>query len=76
MKPPFDFAKAVEKQHHKLMKKYGGVVSLHEGHSLLREEFEEFWDEVKLKPKNRKPKRIRQELIQLAAVAQIVAESV
>ena len=70
------FPDAVAKQHTKLMKKHGGILSLHEGHSLLREEFEEFWDEVKLKPKNRSASRLRGELIQLAAVAQIIAESV
>jgi cephalosporin-C deacetylase-like acetyl esterase len=45
--------------------------SLHEAHSVIEEEFDEFWDEVKKNPRKH-PLRTtlaRAELIQLAAMA-------
>lgn len=51
---------------------YGKMSSLHEGASILREEYEEFWDEVKLKQHSKE--RLVTELIQVAAVAQCIAE--
>lgn len=41
--------------------------SAHEAESVLREEMDEFWDEVKKKKRN--PGRMYEELIQVAAVA-------
>ena len=52
------------------------IHSLHEGHSILLEEVEEFWDEVKKKSKNRDPKKIYKELVQVAAMAQRIVEDV
>jgi hypothetical protein len=43
--------------------------SAHEGHSTLREEFEELWDEVKVKQGQRLVHRMRHEAIQVAAMA-------
>lgn len=38
----------------------------HQAHSVIREEFEEFWDEVKKKKHD--PKRMREELVQIGAM--------
>lgn len=51
---------------------YKPMNSPHEAHSVIQEEFEEFWDEVKQynlrKGRDTRP-RMREELIQLAAMA-------
>jgi hypothetical protein len=47
--------------------KYGPFNSLHEAESVLREEFEELWDEVK--KRERDPARIRSEARDVASVA-------
>jgi hypothetical protein len=41
----------------------------HEGISVIREEFEELWDEVKLNQNVRNPEKMRKEAVQLAAMA-------
>lgn len=43
--------------------------SYHEAYGVLKEEVDEFWEEVRLKEANRKPENLRHELIQVAAVA-------
>lgn len=43
--------------------------SAHEGISILKEEIDELWDEVKIKPKNRDLAKMRAEAIQVAAMA-------
>lgn len=46
---------------------HGPMHSYHEGHSVIEEEFEELWDEIKVKrPDNAK---LVEEAIQLAAMA-------
>lgn len=49
--------------------------SAHEAYGVLKEEVDEFWDEVKKKSKNRDPANMLLELVQIAAVAQKAAES-
>lgn len=41
--------------------------SLHEAHSVMREEFDEFWDEVKRQETNNAA--VKMELVQVAAMA-------
>lgn len=48
--------------------------SWHEAHSILREEFEEFWDEVKKKQSERDPERLLSELVDIVQVAERAAE--
>lgn len=50
-------------------KVHGPYASAHEAFAVLLEEVDELWDEVKRKRDARCPKRMRQELIQVAAVA-------
>lgn len=52
-----------------------GMVSLHEAKAIIEEEFDEFWDEVKINPKKlehwqveSRKKNIKKELIQIAAM--------
>jgi hypothetical protein len=51
-----------------------GMHSLHEAHSIILEEVEEFWDQVKLKASKRDHANVFEELIQIAAMAQRAAE--
>lgn len=48
--------------------------SLHEAHSVILEEVEEFWDQVKLKASKRDHANILEELVQIAAMARRAAE--
>jgi NTP pyrophosphatase (non-canonical NTP hydrolase) len=43
--------------------------SAHEAYGVLAEEVDEFWDEVKKKRRDRNPEAMRDELVQIAAVA-------
>ncbi len=48
---------------------YPPMASAHEGYAVLLEEVDELWDEVKKKPANQDPARLRAEVIQVAAMA-------
>ena len=48
--------------------------SLHEAHSVLLEEVEEFWDEVKKKADKRDYSNMLKELVQIATLCQRTAE--
>ena len=48
---------------------YGPMHSPHEGFAILKEEVDELWDEVKRKPLERSNERMREEAIQIAAMA-------
>ena len=48
---------------------YGPFHSAHEGHSVLREEFEELWDEVKVAQPRRDIEKMKHEALQTAAMA-------
>lgn len=52
---------------HKARSKHGSMTSPHEGSAVIREEFEELWDEIKAD--RGLQKSARQEAIQLAAMA-------
>lgn len=43
--------------------------SAHEGYSVLAEEVDELWQEVKIKQKDRNPVTMQEEAIQIAAMA-------
>jgi len=48
---------------------YPPMSSVHEGHSILKEEQEELWDEIKKSPKKRDFTKIEEEAVQVAAMA-------
>lgn len=62
------FELAVARTNHEPMR------SSHEAFSVILEELEEFWDQVKLKVELRSPDKMLGELIQIAAMAQRAAE--
>jgi hypothetical protein len=49
------------------VKKFGDFSSVHEGYAVLKEEIDELWDEIKNKNSTRE--RMREEAIQVAAMA-------
>ncbi len=49
--------------------KYPSMCTAHDGHSVLREEFEELWTEVKVKQGHRDEDKLYAEAIQTAAMA-------
>lgn len=51
---------------HNATDKFGPFNSTHEAYAVLKEEFDEFWDEVKKKNPNRE--NMRKELVQIAAM--------
>lgn len=48
---------------------HGDFQSVHEGYGVLKEEVDEFWDEIKKKPKDRNIDNLRKEASQIAAMA-------
>ncbi len=50
-----------------------GLRSSHEAHSVLKEEYDELWDEIKVKSSRRDAQRMRHEAIQVAATALRIA---
>lgn len=66
----------VEREIKKAETRWGPISTAHEGYSILLEEVDEFWDHVKMQQKDRDLKKMRDELIQVAAVAIRVAHSV
>jgi glutamyl-tRNA reductase len=56
--------------------KYRPMASAHEGWAIIREEIDELWDEVKKKPSERDTIAMYEELVQIAAMAQRMAEDI
>ena len=63
------FLQDVEDEVEKAGEKHAPMNSLHGGYAVLLEEFDELWDQVKLKRSERDPENICLELIQIAAMA-------
>ena len=55
---------------------YRDMASAHEGWAVLREEVDELWEEVKKKPSKRDTAAMYIELVQVAAMAQRMAEDI
>ena len=56
--------------------KHKPINSAHEGYAVILEELDEFWDEVKKKREMRDKRRMYDELVQIAAMAQRTADDV
>ena len=68
------FPEWVRNELNKARVKHKGANSPHEGYAIIREELDEFWDEVKAQHHNKQ--RMLEELVQVAAMCQRVAEDV
>ena len=68
------FPEMVERELEKARAMHGPQHSAHEAYAVILEELDEFWEEVRLKQRNRDPKRMLKELVQIAAMAQRTAE--
>ena len=54
--------------------KFDPIGNLHEGYAVLLEEVDELWDEVRKQPSVRRKSDVMSELVQIAAMAQRIAE--
>lgn len=70
------FQELVEKELEKARSMHPSINSLHEGYAVILEELDELWDEVRKKSAQRDPMRIVEELVQIGAMCQRVAEDV
>lgn len=74
---PMTFSDMVKAELTQARIKYPGVQhSVHEGFSVLYEEVDELWDEVRRKQADRNHAAMLKELVQIAAMAQRMAEDV
>ena len=60
---------SAERELDRAFKNYPAMASPHEGFAILLEEVDELWDEVKPKPYLRSRERMREEAMQIAAMA-------
>ena len=60
---------SVENEIQRAVELHGPMNSLHEGYAVILEEMDELWDQVKLRAHNRDLENIREEAIQIAAMA-------
>lgn len=58
-----------EKEMREATDEHGRMKSAHEAYSVILEELDEFWDEVRKKESNRDKANMKKELIQLGAMA-------
>lgn len=63
------FLQAIFKEYLRASEKFGPFHSPHEGIAVIREEFEELWDEIKKKQTDRSLTLMREECIQVGAMA-------
>lgn len=60
---------AVRDELARAMTKHSSMTNGHEAYAVILEELDEFWDEVKLRADRRSPEKMREELLQTAAMA-------
>ena len=70
------FNELIEKEALRAREKHKPINSVHEGYSVILEEMDEFWDEVKKKSSLRDPNHMLEELVQIATMARRCAEDV
>ncbi len=69
-----DTMKEIEAELQSARKKHGDMSSGHEGYGVIKEEFDELWDEIKNRKQDKE--RMREEAIQVAAMAARFVEDV
>jgi len=69
-----NFSVLVQNELQRARKMNAPMHSAHEAYSVILEELDEFWEEVRKKRKDRDPKKMGDELIQIAAMVQRAAE--
>ena len=70
------FNQLVQEELKRARQQHGPMLSIHEGYSVILEELDEVWEEVKKKTKERDLDNLFKELIQVSAMAQKMAEDV
>lgn len=70
------FVELQEREIESARSKHRPINSAHEGYSVILEELDEFWEEVRKKRSLRSPDKMVAELVQIAAMAQRTAEDV
>lgn len=70
----YTFPEMVANELQSARRKHRPINSVHEGYAVLLEEVEEFWEEVRKKRENRNSDRMVEELVQVATMAQRIAE--
>ena len=70
------FTTAVQGELNLARHNHGPIHSAHEGYAVLLEEVEEVWEEVRKPRRERSKERMFDELVQVAAVAQRMAEDI
>ena len=58
------------------IKKFGNYNSYHEAYAVIKEEFDELWDELKVNADNRDLNKVYKEAIQVAATSYRLAEEI
>lgn len=71
-----EFAERVKCEVERARMLHKPINSAHEGYAVIREELEEFWEEVRMKRELRSRRHMYTELVQIAAMAQRTAEDV
>ena len=51
------------------LRKHKKMTNAHEGYAFILEELDELWDEIKVRQSKRRPKKMKREAIQVAAMA-------
>ena len=51
------------------LRKHGKMANAHEGYAVILEELDELWDEIKVRQSKRRPKKMKREANQVAAMA-------
>lgn len=70
------FLERVDEEVKRAQKHGATFASLHEAYAVIGEEMDELWDIVRQKKRDRDPEKIREELVQIAAMAMKADESI
>ena len=64
------FQAEVQEEYASSVNQHGNFNSLHEAYGVMLEEFDELWDEIKKKTKDRDTDNLHKEIVQIAAMCQ------